>query len=187
MALTLNMLQPHFEASVMMKLTLPKVGTWSPPWLPKIQSLIVGVKTPCIEMFFIPSERSWSVDVQNGLAWTIWTSTGHVMGKRRVGSQTATTKSRESTRHWCVQVECDTPLKSSQGKLQVCLRLHPNRRSEQEVMNAQSLGSLNRNNFGTPLWESREKVPFRCKCGRVTQRILYGGRWWLSPNPGRGE
>jgi hypothetical protein len=27
-------------------------------------------------------------------------------------------------------------------------------------------------NFGTPTWESREKVPFRCKCGGVAQRIL---------------
>jgi hypothetical protein len=50
--------QPHFEASVRMKLTLPKVGTWSPSGLPKTQSLIVGVKTPCIEVFFIPFERS---------------------------------------------------------------------------------------------------------------------------------
>jgi hypothetical protein len=43
-----------------------------------------------------------------------------------------------------------------------------------------------RDNFGTPTWESREKVPFRCKCGGVTQRILYGGRWWLPPSSGRG-
>jgi hypothetical protein len=28
--------QPHFEASVRMKLTLPKVGTWSPLGLSKI-------------------------------------------------------------------------------------------------------------------------------------------------------
>ncbi len=27
-------------------------------------------------------------------------------------------------------------------------------------------------NFRTPTWESQEKVPFRCKCGRVAQRIL---------------
>jgi hypothetical protein len=54
-------------------------------------------------------------------------------------------------------------------------------------MNAQSPGSLNRDSFGTPLWESREKVPFGCRCGRVTQTILYGGRWWLPLNPGRGE
>jgi hypothetical protein len=26
-------------------------------------------------------------------------------------------------------------------------------------------GVQNRDNFGTPLWESREKVPFECKCG----------------------
>jgi len=54
-------------------------------------------------------------------------------------------------------------------------------------MSAQSLKSPDRNNFGTPLWESREKVPFECKCGGETQRILYGGRWWLPSSSGRGE
>jgi hypothetical protein len=44
-----------------------------------------------------------------------------------------------------------------------------------------------RDNFGTPTWESREKEPFGCSLGSETQRILYGGRWWLSPSPGRGE
>jgi hypothetical protein len=80
--------QPHFGLSVRMKFTLPKVGTWSPPGLPKTQSSIVGVKTPCIEVFFIPLERFWSVDAQNGLAWAIWTSAAQVMGKRRAGNQT---------------------------------------------------------------------------------------------------
>jgi len=41
-------------------------------------------------------------------------------------------------------------------------------------MNAQSPGSPNRDSFGTPLWESREKEPFGCKCGGELQRILYG-------------
>jgi len=54
-------------------------------------------------------------------------------------------------------------------------------------MNVQSPGSSNRNIFGTPFWESREKVPFGCKCGGETQRILYGGRWWLPSNLGYGE
>jgi len=54
-------------------------------------------------------------------------------------------------------------------------------------MSVQSLGSPNRDIFRTPLWESREKEPFRCKCGGELQRILYGGRWWLPPSPGRGE
>jgi hypothetical protein len=52
------MLQPHFGLSVRMKLTLPKVGTWSPPGLQKTQSLISGVKTPRIVVLFIPLERS---------------------------------------------------------------------------------------------------------------------------------
>jgi hypothetical protein len=50
--------QPHFEASVRMKLALPKVGTWSPPELLRLQSSIAGVKTHCLELFFIFLERS---------------------------------------------------------------------------------------------------------------------------------
>jgi hypothetical protein len=56
-----------------------------------------------------------------------------------------------------------------------------------EVMNAQSPGSPNRDNLGTPLWESWEKVSFGCKCGGETQKILYGGRCWFPPSPGGGE
>jgi hypothetical protein len=54
-------------------------------------------------------------------------------------------------------------------------------------MNAQSPRSPNWDSFGTPFWESREKVLFGCKCGGEAQIILYGGRWWLPPSPGRGE
>jgi hypothetical protein len=43
-----------------------------------------------------------------------------------------------------------------------------------------------RDNFRTPTWESREKEPFGCSPRGVLQRILYGGRWWLPPSPGRG-
>jgi len=43
-----------------------------------------------------------------------------------------------------------------------------------------------RDNFGTPTWESREKEPFGCSPRNVAHRILYGGRWWLPPSPGRG-
>ncbi len=35
--------QPHFGLSVKIKLTFPKVGTWSPSGLSKAQSLIAGV------------------------------------------------------------------------------------------------------------------------------------------------
>jgi len=54
-------------------------------------------------------------------------------------------------------------------------------------MDAQSLGSPTRDSFGTPPWESQEKDPFGCSpCGEL-QIILYGGRWWLPPSPGRDE
>ncbi len=86
-----------------------------------------------------------------------------------------------------LQMECDRALESSRGKLQLWLRPHSNRRSEPGDMSVQSLGSSTWDNFGTPFWESREKMPFGCGSCGVTQRILYGGRWWLPPSPGRGE
>jgi hypothetical protein len=54
-------------------------------------------------------------------------------------------------------------------------------------MNTQSPRSPNRDSFKTPLWESREKMPFGCKCGEEAQKILYGGRWWLPPSLSCGE
>ncbi len=89
LTLGIGVSQPHFGISVRMKLTLPKVGSWSPLGLPKTQSSIIIVKTPCIEVFFMSLERSWSVDVQNGLVWAIWTSAAQIMVERRAGSQTA--------------------------------------------------------------------------------------------------
>ncbi len=43
-----GLLQPHFGLSVKVKPTLPKVGSWSPPGLPKTQSAISGIKSPRI-------------------------------------------------------------------------------------------------------------------------------------------
>ncbi len=60
--------QPHFEKSVRMKFTFLKWGLGSPLGLPKLQSSIVGVKTPCIGAFFISLENYSNLDVENGLA-----------------------------------------------------------------------------------------------------------------------
>jgi len=79
---TYKLSQPHFEASVRMRLAFPKVGTWSPP------SSITENKTPCLEVFYILLKRPWSVDVENGLAWAIQTFATQVMVERRAGSQT---------------------------------------------------------------------------------------------------
>jgi hypothetical protein len=87
----INVTTPAWR-NVKSPLTLSKLGVESPPGLLKIQNSIARVKTPRIEVFlkiqnsiakvktprievsFILLERSWSEDVQNGLAWTIWTS-----------------------------------------------------------------------------------------------------------------
>jgi hypothetical protein len=116
---------------------------------------------------------------------------GHLQHKlwqnKRSEVKLATTKSRESTRPRCVQVKCDTLLERSRGKLQVFSRLHCNQRFKQRVMIVQSPGSPNRDSFGTPPWESRNKKPFGCGCRGEAQSILYGGRWWLPLSSGRGE
>jgi hypothetical protein len=54
-------------------------------------------------------------------------------------------------------------------------------------MAVQSPGTSTRDSFETPTWESREKEPFGCSLGGELQSILYGGRRWLPPSPGRGE
>jgi hypothetical protein len=71
-----------------MKLTLPKLGLGSPPGLSKFQNSIAGVKTPLIEVFFISLESYQSANVENDLAWAIWTSIAQVMAKRKAKNQT---------------------------------------------------------------------------------------------------
>jgi hypothetical protein len=98
-----------------------------------------------------------------------------------------TTKSQESTRLPCVQMECNTLLKSSRQELKLCFKPHPNWRSEQEVTVSQSCGSPTLAVLGLPFGSPRTKRPFGCGPREEAQRVLYGGRWWLPPNPGRGE
>ncbi len=185
------MSQPHFGISVKMKLTLPKVGSWSPPGLLKFQSSSLRVKTPCIGIFFISMERSWSVDAQNGFAWAIWTFASKLWAKEGPGIKLQiwlpTTKSQESTSSRRCLNKYNTSLKSSRRELQLWFRPRPNPNLGRGVMNVQSLGTPTWDSFKTPTWESREKEPFRCSFRGETQRILYGGRWWLPLSSGRGE
>jgi len=49
-------------------------------------------------------------------------------------------------------------------------------------MNSQSPRSPNRDNFGTPLWESRDKKPFGCGCRGVMQGESLMGREATAPS-----
>jgi hypothetical protein len=71
-----------------MKLTFQKFRLGTPLGLLTFQNLIVGVKKTHIGVFLISLESYQNVDVENGLAWAIWTSTSQVMARRKVGSQT---------------------------------------------------------------------------------------------------
>jgi hypothetical protein len=67
------------------------------------------------------------------------------------------------------------------------LLLGPQPRNLLALVASQMLGLRQfRDNFETLTWESWEKEPFGCSLGGASQRILYGGRWWLPPSPGRG-
>jgi hypothetical protein len=73
-----------------------------------------------------------------------------------------TTKNQESIQFPCVQVGWDILLESAWRMLQLCFRPHLNRRFAHKVMGPQSSGSPNFGNFKTPIWESRDKMPFGC-------------------------
>jgi len=98
-----------------------------------------------------------------------------------------TTKSRESTSSRCPILECDMELKFFWGELQLWFRPRFDLTLQSGVMSCQSPGIPTQDSFGTPTWESWEKVPFGCSFGGELQRILYGGKWWFPPSSGRGE
>jgi hypothetical protein len=80
--------QPYFGQVWGWSPTLGKSWDWNPPGLPKTQKTIWRTKTPRIGVFLVSLKRSWNVDIENALAFSIWTSAAQVMGKRRAGSQT---------------------------------------------------------------------------------------------------
>jgi len=48
-----------------------------------------------------------------------------------------------------------------------------------KIMNSQSLESPNRDNFGTPPWESKDKKSFRCGCRKEYYMGEGGGFPWI--------
>jgi hypothetical protein len=168
------------------------MGTWESTGTPKTSEFdCKGQNTSHCSIFYIIGKiskcrcRKWAcmshLDICN-------TSYGKKKGQESNWQfDSRPLKSWELTWPQCMQVVCNTPLKIFQRELQVCLRTHPNQRSEQRVITPQSGESPNRDSFRTPPWESRDKKPFGCRCRGKAQRILYGGKWWLPPSPGRGE
>jgi hypothetical protein len=92
------------------------------------------------------------------------------------------TKSRKSPQFTCVQVNCYILLEMSLQELQLCFRLHLNQRFAHKIMGLQSCESPNFKNFGTPTWESRDKMRSSIENiirGKVVASPKSGPRWIL--------
>ncbi len=139
-------------------------GSWSPDELLNLQKTIVRIKTHWIEELLISLESSWNEMSKMGLHDTFGHLEHKLWSKERSGVKLAiwlsTTKSWESPWLPCVQVTCHIPSKSSQWGLQLCFKPHLNCRSAHKVMGPQSCKNPNFGNFGTPTWESRDKMAF---------------------------
>jgi len=53
-------------------------------------------------------------------------------------------------------------MESSRQEMQLCFRLHLDRRSTHKIMGLRNCRSPKFGNFGTLTWESRDKKPFGC-------------------------
>jgi hypothetical protein len=168
-------------------------GSWSPSGLSNLQRIIAEVKTPCIKEFFIPLKIYWSVDVLNGLAWPIQTSITQVMAKGKVMSQIGSL----------------TPDHKMSGIDSIPVRASGVRHTVEKLstratnlLQTSSRSKVWARNYSLPkLWEfqpwqfrdspsrgeSQDKKPFGCSFCEEVKSILYGGRWWFPPSPGRGE
>jgi hypothetical protein len=172
--------------------TLPKLGIWSLPGLSNVYSSTTRPKTPRIEVFLVSLERSWSVDNENDLALTIWTFVTQVMGKRRARSQTAKKSGINlfPTSELKVRYVVEKILTRATSLVQTSLRsdvaVESYELPKSRDSNRDSFGTISGLQLGVPGKRAREKEPFGCSPRNVAHRILYGGRWWLPPSPGRG-
>jgi hypothetical protein len=151
-------------------------GSWSFDGFTNLHTSITRVKTQWIEKLFIPLEIFWNVNVWNGLAWSISISETQVMTKEGSEIKSSiwypTTKSRKSPQFPCVQGVCDISFKNFRWGLQLCFKLHLIQMSTHKVIGPQSCGSPSCGNFGTPTWESRDKMSFECWSHGQAQSIL---------------
>jgi hypothetical protein len=67
----------------------PEMGTWEPSGTLETSEFDCRGKNTLHWGTLCIIGKLLSVDVENGLAWAIWTFAAQVMAKRRVGSQTS--------------------------------------------------------------------------------------------------
>jgi hypothetical protein len=99
-----------------------------------------------------------------------------------------TTKSQKSPWFTCVQVACHISLENYQQGLQLCFKLHLNRKSAHKVMGLQSCRNPNSDNFRIPnLGISRQNdisvlAPWPCTKNTIRGKVLIFPKsrpWWV--------
>jgi hypothetical protein len=130
-------------------------------------------------VFLVSLERSRSVDIVNGLALVIWTSAPQVMGKRRAGSQTGNLTPDHKKPGIDFFPTSELRVRHGVGKIstRATTLVHTSSRLDSEVGSYERSKSRdsNRDSFGTPSWESREKKPFGCIALAERWREYYMG------------
>jgi hypothetical protein len=96
----------------------------------------------------------------------------------------STIKSQESPQFPCMQVASHIPLEFFWWGIQLCFRPHFNQRFAHKIMGLQSHESPNFENFGTPTWESLEKMSFGCWSRGQAQKYTIRGKVVVSPKFG---
>jgi len=182
--------QPHFETSENETHT-PKSGNLESSGTPQIQSSIIKVKTPCIEVFFIPLKRPWSVNVENGLSWAIQTFTAQVMVKRRAESQTNSLTPDHKKSGIDPTPVCADRVRYTIGKIlrRATRLLQTSYQSKvwdgsYELSKSQESkpGQFRDSSLGVP---GIKAIWMRVQQSNAENTIW--GRWWLPPSLGRGD
>jgi hypothetical protein len=158
----------------------PMLRVGLPKGLPDLQSAIAGDKSPRLKEFYISLKRSWSVDVQNGLVWAIWTLAAQVMGKRKGRESNcqferkwlATRKSRESTRFTWLQATCHISLESSWQGLQLFFNRIAIEGLQKKLCALKVPGVLVGEISGLPRGSPGREKSFGCKPRGESQSIL---------------
>jgi hypothetical protein len=102
---------------------LEKLGIWSPPGLPNVQSSIAGRKTPRLGLFLVSLKSLETLISKMASHWPFGHLSPKLWAKEGLGVKLAiwlpTTKSQESTSFQFSIQECNTSLERSSQELQL--------------------------------------------------------------------
>jgi hypothetical protein len=130
-------------------------------------------------LYIIGSYRN--VDVKNELVIIIWTSATQVMVKKRPGVKLARQKVK-------LQLKFENRLDPSACRWSATHRWKALHKSYEVASDLIPIRGMNKELEPRKVMGVQTGIKTHSNVGAAERcRILYGRRWWLSPNPGHGE